>query len=984
LPIFDYIKGNECRYIYQINFILKAFTMKNFLFFSFLISSLISFGSHDINHVKDAAEVRYYGKENKVDSEIQKLLFNQAKWQSFNQVHPGWQVLFNQSSGLPHRAYGGSIQLHSGSLVANDFLQLLQSELSIFNLNTNELHFESAPRSDRYLHYNFSQIYRGLPVIDSKVTFKVSHDNRLLLFGLDYMPNLQISTQPSITPEAAMAAGKMGVNAEFVGSDTPELAILPLPVKLVYNYKLIYRCNLSFKNGNELMKYKTYVDALTGEVLYRVNKVNHAIDISLNGTIYPTHPYNPTATGVMQYGKINVAGNDFFADSLGQIFLTNTSSVNATVSFEGPWARVFTGTTGGNPTSFVTTLNPGSNIISWNQAGTDEEINAYHHTNIIHDYMKSYLPSFNALDVPLEVRVSRTDGSCNAFYDGSSINFYVTAGGCYALSLAADVVYHEYGHGITNRFYDENGTTFDNGAMGEGYSDVWGISLTQNPILGIGFSDSDPNAFVRRYDVNKKVYPQDLVGQVHADGEIIAGCWYDTYLNIGSWSYMNYLFAQTFYPLPNAPDGQEGQLYTDILIEAIYADDDDANLANGTPNLQAILDAFDLHGITLANAANLSHTELFTATSGTGILISANLTNTLPFLQNNVSLFYKVNNAPSFSSIPMLNTIGTTFEATIPGQAAGSIVSYYIATVDAGGVVQSSLPSEAAAADPNIPYFILVGYNLEQLDDLETSGINWTVNPAATDNATTGIWLIADPVSSFAGTEQVQIEDDHTSIGVNCAITANASIGDPAGTQDVDAGATTIQSPSYSIGAINDPAIAYWRFYSNDQGSTPGTDSWKTFVSIDNIQFTQVLENTPVADHNWRRFAFRLSDYFAGPFTTVSLRFVAEDAATGSLIEAAVDDIEIYDLANGNNVDDITKKPLLLFPNPASDFITILNKELGNNLIKIYDASNRLVMQTTATNNQTLVNVSTLTNGVYTISIDLDKAIYKARFCKIQ
>ena len=33
----------------------------------------------------------------------------------------------------------------------------------------------------------------------------------------------------------------------------------------------------------------------------------------------------------------------------------------------------------------------------------------------------------------------------------------------------------------------------------------------------------------------------------------------------------------------------EGSIYTDILLEVLYADDNDANLTNGTPNDAAIV-----------------------------------------------------------------------------------------------------------------------------------------------------------------------------------------------------------------------------------------------------------------------------------------------------------------------------------------------------------------------------------------------------------
>ena len=49
-----------------------------------------------------------------------------------------------------------------------------------------------------------------------------------------------------------------------------------------------------------------------------------------------------------------------------------------------------------------------------------------------------------------------------------------------------------------------------------------------------------------RFDINKKVYPQDLVGQVHADGEIIAGSFWDLYLLLGNMQQIINLFKETF------------------------------------------------------------------------------------------------------------------------------------------------------------------------------------------------------------------------------------------------------------------------------------------------------------------------------------------------------------------------------------------------------------------------------------------------------
>ena len=107
------------------------------------------------------------------------------------------------------------------------------------------------------------------------------------------------------------------------------------------------------------------------------------------------------------------------------------------------------------------------------------------------------------------------------------------------------------------------------------------------PSFGFGWDLVDPNVYVRRYDI-KKVYPQDLTGEVHADGEIIAGCFWDTYLNLGSMTQMLDLFKYTFDGAPQAPNGDEGVLYTDLLLEVLYGDDNDNDLTNGTQMMMTL------------------------------------------------------------------------------------------------------------------------------------------------------------------------------------------------------------------------------------------------------------------------------------------------------------------------------------------------------------------------------------------------------------
>jgi len=226
-------------------------------------------------------------------------------------------------------------------------------------------------------------------------------------------------------------------------------------------------------------------------------------------------------------------------------------------------------------------------------AANVKELSAYRSVQRIHDWHKQWMIDFDGMDFQLTTNIDVAGGTCNAFYDGASINFYDIGGGCNATSLVADVCYHEYGHGINDNYYQSLGSFFVNGAIGEGYADFWAISATNNPILGAGFNTDNLDP-IRRYDVDPKVYPTDIVGEVHADGEIIMGAWWDTHLLMGAdWNVTMPLFVETYAGLQaEAFNGNEGEAYTDVLIDLLQADDDDGDLSNGTPHGDAIIDGF--------------------------------------------------------------------------------------------------------------------------------------------------------------------------------------------------------------------------------------------------------------------------------------------------------------------------------------------------------------------------------------------------------
>ncbi|MEO0405444.1 MAG: T9SS type A sorting domain-containing protein, partial [Bacteroidota bacterium] len=131
------------------------------------------------------------------------------------------------------------------------------------------------------------------------------------------------------------------------------------------------------------------------------------------------------------------------------------------------------------------------------------------------------------------------------------------------------------------------------------------------------------------------------------------------------------------------------------------------------------------------------------------------------------------------------------------------------------------------------------------------------------------------------------------------------------------------------------------------------------------------IENTLTQDISWRRNVFRVSD-FVDLTEQFKIRFVASDSIRpgenldgGSLIEGGVDDVIVYDL-DIVNVEELEANDIQLYPNPASNLLTITSKEqLG--WIEIRDVQGRVLLSRRVTDLTTQFDVSELAPGWYSI-----------------
>lgn len=919
------------------------------------------------------------------------IRFNKSQaWKNFEQKHPNWGCKFDHYSGMPTVATGPAFKYEFGTDPVSKAKHFLTHELKELNVPASELELSTTYSDKKFTYVHFIQKHEGKQVSFSQVTVRMSKEQLLIQsFSVRAYANIPNGMLATLTPADAQKNAEQDLTTTIISSKVqPQLEIFALPGEMKNEFALVYVVQTATQDSKEMDgDYTTYVDANTGKIIYRSNKVVH-IDGKIKGPTYTKSAFSPVVNMPLADIKVIENGTTYYTDANGNFSTpSNTPSATINVQLSGRWSTVTNGATSTVvPSMTATIMNNDSLIFDTTAAATQAtKVNMYYAVGIVHDYMKTKFPSFTGLDFSLPTRVDRTDGNCNAFYNGSSINFYATDATCNATGFMQSVCYHEYGHGINDKYYASLGGNWQNGGMGEGYADIWSINIENTPIVGQGFYVGSPSSSIRRYDGTPKVYPQDLVGQVHADGEIIAGAWWDTYQNWGNQVAASDLFAETYGALSTAPNGQEGSLYFQILIDALTYNDIDNNIINGTPNDVAIIKGFARHGIYILGDAEVLHNGNLIPTANVATTITTDVTASFPPLVNNVKMIYRLKQTPLPSPDTLvLSKVGTTqqFTASFPGKTAGQLYEYIFGVTDILSVtdINAIAPLQSLFSvtlrQRNIPYYLPIECAATQIEDFETGATGWKISQS-TDNATGGKWILAKPIPSFINNEMVQTDKDHTTGSGKCVVTGNAaSSTSQSGSADVDNGHTVILSPVYNLSEYKNPMVSYWRWFSNSQGQNDRKDIWQVMLSDNGGLNWTPIDRTYQPDVQWRRQVVRIKDAkLSVNLNSIQFAFVAVDSlygdyTSGSLVEAAVDDFSILDIANPSSIATMEEAGIEVYPNPANDFVKIQFGNAFTGSVTLLDITGKVVYSATANViTQTTIPTVQLSNGFYLLQL---------------
>lgn len=917
------------------------------------------------------------------------------------QAFPGWNAKIDPAIGSFTDVYGSSLTVPGADALAKA-QYLMGHQLTTFNLvpaqwtNTrNYVHTHAT-------YVDFTHKIDGREVVFSRLSFRFATNGELVRIQMRNYGQPAQGLQPIVTVAKAKESALQSLNGATIASSIVDENWVWFPVPVESGYALHpaypFTAEGTAKDGNMPVKLSGYVDALSGELLYRDNAVKESFDLKMKGVVYATNTSTPTSVEALPNMEISIGGNTYRTDANGDLNLPALNTpVSATIKLQGLYSKVNTGSTNGSTPSYTRTFTDTAIVDTFitNAPSSIRHVNAYYHVNRIHDVMKDFYPSFTGLDFALPTNVDVT-GSCNAFYNGTSINFYTANATCNSFAEIGDIVYHEYGHGISGRFYSAmNAGAMRNGALNEGNSDVWAFGITNEPILG---ENSYVNGgYIRRYDNAPAIYPKDINGEVHRDGEIIAGAWYDLALNLNSFPDMYSLFASTYFDLPDGPAGSEGDVYHQVLITALLNDDNDNNLNNGTPHFVQIVSAFARHGIYLLGDAVLDHTELAHQPANTTIKVDAGLTLTSPGIYKDFKLFYRVR-GNAWDSVAMQQVSPFSFTADIPAQTGVKVLDYYFRVTDSLAPMDriyfpKDYDPELFASQSNIPYQFATDIRPILVTDFETTpSPAWSIGNNPGDNATGGLWILARPLVAYQTgngfTALVsQTGNDHTNGSGKCLVTGNgATAGSNYNSADVDGGLTTVLTPEIDLAGFEDAVIEYYRWYSNNRGLNARSDAWQTKIRSTTSTIWLTVENTVQSDQTWRRRIFRLREFMPIGFDKIQMQFLATDATRTNLpsdgqnnVEALVDDFIIYDRKSSTTA--VTTNNIQrakIFPSPSDAAFQIeLTNAADEGTIALYNVNGQMLKNLTVVKGQANYTISTmaLPTGSYMLYITTPGAV---------
>jgi len=218
------------------------------------------------------------------------------------------------------------------------------------------------------------------------------------------------------------------------------------------------------------------------------------------------------------------SGDPFLSRAYHRVTLTN---LDGSGTLTGDWVKVLSSTG-------KAARNTGSGFIYTRDQDQFEQTMGYHWVTQAQRYIQSL--GFGSTLPPVNKRqqLLRIDqfGGDNSFYRNGTKKLTITLGkGGVDDAEDGEVIVHEYGHSVQDDQVPGFGSTLEAGSIGEAFGDYLAVTVSSAVTRDTSFqepcvADWDSTSYtpgpihcLRRVDGTKH-YPEDVEGEVHADGEL--------------------------------------------------------------------------------------------------------------------------------------------------------------------------------------------------------------------------------------------------------------------------------------------------------------------------------------------------------------------------------------------------------------------------------------------------------------------------------
>jgi len=536
---------------------------------------------------------------------------------------------------------GGTLsepQSDTANNIARNFLERHESLFALSDVNTLELSNEDNDRGTVFLEY--FQTVGGFKVFEGQVQVAVNKNGEVLSVREGFLVTGQdVKLKPRLTEaqgiakafqyagmevfpsfaETSARASKSGAS-RFANPLSPELEEVSSELNVMRVGDTARLAWHVYSDAGPNAWYEILVDAHSGELLFRRNiYVSEA-----QGTVYIEAPDKGARQLVSFVGDtvINTA-----AGWMGTSTVTTGNNVEAyldTDANNAPDNNNGTGLSVGHASSAIQDFTfPFSTTVDPRTQQAAVVTNLFYYNNFIHDF--SYRLGFTESARNFQTNNFGRGGTGNdsvraEAQDGSGTNnanfatppdgqrprmqqyLFTSPNPDRDSSMDGDVVFHEYGHGISNRLIGNGSTALSgtqSGAMGEAWSDYWAITINNDGAVG-EYSTGNSNGIRRApYTVPANAVHDSYADigtggfQVHRDGEVWAATLWDLRTQLGATITDNIILNGMKFT-PNRPSFLNAR---DGILQA------DQNL-NGGANRCAIWTVFARHGMGVSAVGN--------------------------------------------------------------------------------------------------------------------------------------------------------------------------------------------------------------------------------------------------------------------------------------------------------------------------------------------------------------------------------------------